>query len=83
MEHKFMKGKSLNQAEIERYWGSLEAYQEEQRRVGLCELEALQPPARKNVETFPLKKFFPRTPAVPTPVFWEEESWIPLILLKS
>lgn len=37
-----MKAATLSLKEIERYWGSLEAYNEEQRRIGLAELEAEQ-----------------------------------------
>ncbi len=33
---------NMNIKEIERYWGSLEAYNEEQRRVGLAALEMQQ-----------------------------------------
>ncbi len=36
------KNSGITLEEIERYWGSLEAYNEEQRRTGLSELEALQ-----------------------------------------
>lgn len=35
-----MKPIKLTLPEIEQYWGSLEEYQEEQRRTGLWELEA-------------------------------------------
>ncbi len=34
--------------EIEKYWGSLEAYNEEQRRIGLSELESYQIETQKS-----------------------------------
>jgi len=47
-----MKAATLSLNEIERYWGSLEAYNEEQRRVGLTQLEAEQ---FNNFATFDFK----------------------------
>lgn len=37
-----MKNLNITMREIEQYWGSLEAYNEEQRRCGLVELETAQ-----------------------------------------
>ena len=47
-----MKNGALTLAEIEQYYGSLEAYNEEQRRCGLAELEEYQ-------RSGPLKFFMP------------------------
>lgn len=47
-----MKNRSLTLAEIEQYYGSLEAYNEEQRRCGLAELEEYQ-------RNGPVKYFMP------------------------
>lgn len=35
-----MEKTTLTRAEIEKYWGSMEAYEEEQRRCGLYAIEA-------------------------------------------
>ncbi len=40
--NKKMKNLNITMREIEQYWGSLEAYNEEQRRCGLVELETAQ-----------------------------------------
>lgn len=62
-----MKKAKLSVAEIEQYWGSLEAYNEEQRRIGLYELETGQRGSRRNW----FKWFGPPSsaaiPAKPTP----------------
>lgn len=37
-----MQNAGLNKTDIEQFWGSMEAYNEEQRRLGLYQLEAAQ-----------------------------------------